>query len=155
RPKLYPRLPVSLDSPGAHLIRPRAYWVPVTKPEVISRLRMHGVRMETLSQAQTVQVEMYRLIEPRPQVGEGSHPFESRHTMKTSVKAERRSETFPAGSARVPVDQPLGELVMALLEPESADSLFAWGFFLEPLHRTEYIEGYVLAPMAERMLNED
>jgi hypothetical protein len=44
---------------------------------------------------------------------------------------------------------------VALLEPEGNDSLFAWGFFLEILQRTEYIEGYVLAPMAERMLAED
>jgi len=33
--------------------------------------------------------------------------------------------------------------------------LFAWGFFLELLQRTEYMEGYVVAPMAEKMLAED
>lgn len=53
---------------------------------------------------------------------------------------------------RVPTDQSLGELAMALLEPECNDSLLAWGFFPEILQRTEYIEGYVLAPLAERML---
>jgi len=52
----------------------------------------------------------------------------------------------------VPTAQPLGDLAVALLEPESNDSLLAWGFFLEILQRTEYIEGYVLAPMAEEML---
>src|SRR6266566_4413015 len=35
-PKLYPGLPVILDQPGVNLIRPKAYWVPATKPEVIS-----------------------------------------------------------------------------------------------------------------------
>ncbi len=52
-------------------------------------------------------------------------------------------------------DQPLGDLAVALLEPQSSDSFLAWGFFLEILQRTEYIEGYVLAPMAERMLADD
>ena len=41
-PKLYPRLPVLLDKPGVKLIRPKAYWVPVSKPEVISRLKIAG-----------------------------------------------------------------------------------------------------------------
>jgi hypothetical protein len=56
---------------------------------------------------------------------------------------------------RVPTDQSLGALVVAMLEPESPDSLFTWGFFPGILQRTEYIEGYVIAPMAERMLAED
>jgi hypothetical protein len=35
------------------------------------------------------------------------------------------------------------------------DSLFGWGFFNEILQRTEYIEGYVIAPLAGKMLKED
>ena len=98
---------------------------------------------------------MYRLVNPRPQMNSGFHPFEGRYTLKTSVKAENRQETFPPGSIRVPTSQPLGDLAVALLEPQSDDSFFAWGFFLEILQRTEYIEGYVMAPMAERMLADD
>lgn len=154
-PKLYPRLPLILDKPGVQLVRPKAYWVPVSKPEVISRLKRHGMRMETLADTRTVRVEMYRLVNLKPQAGEGFHPFEGRHTLQTSVKAETRTETFPAGSIRVPTDQPLGDLAVVLLEPESNDSLFAWGFFLEILQRTEYIEGYALAPLAEQMLATD
>jgi hypothetical protein len=68
---------------------------------------------------------------------------------------ERRRETFPTGSVRVPTDQPLGTLAMLLLEPGSEESLWAWGFFPEVLQRTEYIEGYAIAPLAERMLAAD
>jgi hypothetical protein len=154
-PQLYPALPVTLDKPNVQLRRPKAYWVPVTKPDVISRLKLHGVRLETLSTARAINVEMYRLVNPRAQPAQGVHPFEGRHTMTASVNTETHRETFPAGSVRVPTDQPLGDLAMALLEPESNDSLFAWGFFLEVLQRTEYIEGYALAPMAGRMLAND
>ena len=42
-----------------------------------------------------------------------------------------------------------------MLEPRSRDSLFAWGFFNEILQRTEYVEGYVIAPLAEKMLADD
>ena len=98
---------------------------------------------------------MYRLVNPQPQPGENFHPFESRHTMKTEVKIEMRTETFPAGSVRVLTDQPLGDLTVALLDPQGGDSLFAWGFFPEILQRTEYIEAYALAPLADRMLRDD
>jgi hypothetical protein len=42
-----------------------------------------------------------------------------------------------------------------MLEPESPDSLLAWNFYPEILMRTEYMEGYVIAPLAERMLATD
>jgi hypothetical protein len=154
-PRLYPSLPVQLSRPGVQLRRPKAYWVPITKPEVIARLQWHGLHLETLPTARTVKLEMYRLLNPRTQSRETIPAFEGRLTLTTEVKAEQRQETFPIGSVRVPTDQPLGDLAMGLLEPESADSLFAWGFFLEILQRTEYIEGYVLAPTAERMLTDD
>ncbi len=154
-PKVYPALPVTLNKPDVQLRRPKAYWVPVTKAEVIACLKRHGVRMETLPASRTMTVEMYRLVNPRPQPSSGVHPFEGRHTLTTGVKAETRVESFPAGSVRVPTDQSLGDLAVALLEPESKDSLLAWGFFLEILQRTEYIEGYVVAPLAERMLAAD
>ncbi|MCH8328009.1 MAG: carboxypeptidase, partial [Candidatus Marinimicrobia bacterium] len=35
------------------------------------------------------------------------------------------------------------------------DSFFSWGFFLEILQRAEYVEGYVMEPLAERMLTTD
>jgi hypothetical protein len=111
--------------------------------------------METLPTPRTMTLEMYRLVNPQPETNDGFHPYEGRYTLKTGVKTEVRQELFPAGSVRVPTAQPLGDLAIALLEPESNDSLLAWGFFLEILQRTEYIEGYVLAPMAERMLASD
>ena len=100
-------------------------------------------------------LEMYRLVNPQPQTNEGFHPYEGRYTLKTGLRTEIRQESFPAGSVRVPTAQPLGDLAVALLEPQCNDSLLAWGFFLEILQRTEYIEGYVLAPMAEQRLTGD
>ena len=55
----------------------------------------------------------------------------------------------------MPADQPLALIAAALLEPESPDSLLAWGFFPGILQRTEYIEGYAIEPLARRMLEAD
>jgi hypothetical protein len=154
-PKLFPKVPLLGNQPGILIHRPVAYWVPVSKPDVIDRLRVHGIRLEPVTVAKTISVTMYRLVDPQPQPFERAHPYEARNTLKMDVQPETRTETFPAGSVRVPTDQPLGDLAIALLEPQCQDSLAAWGFFSEILKRTEYMESYAIAPMAEKMLAED
>jgi hypothetical protein len=155
QPKTYRDVPFIDDKPGAVLSRPKAYWVPVTKPEVIERLRLHGVQFETITEPRTLSLEMARLVKPVPKPGEGFHPFEGRYTITTDTAVEAHSETFPPGSIHIPTDQPLGDLVVVLLDPKSADSFLAWGFFPEILQRVEYIEGYVIAPLADRLLESN
>ena len=145
------RMPVLGKVPDIVVILPEAWWVPATQPDVIALLKLHGIAFETIAEAQSLDLDMVRLTGPALQgANEGHVPL----TAKAYVHAKRR-ETFPAGSVRVPSDQPLGLLAAAMLEPESPDSLLAWNFFPEILQRTEYIEGYVIAPLADRMLAEN
>ena len=150
-PELW-QMPFYSSHPTLTLQRPEAYWVPSYRADIIERLRIHGVAMETLDAPRTVSVDMLRLDDPKlaTRANEG-HVQAS----VTSVTPERRDWTFPAGSVRVPTDQPLGDVVVLLLEPQSSESFFAWGLFPEVLSRVEYIEGYAIAPLAERMLAAD
>ena len=134
------------------LKRPVAYWVPGHRADLIERLRIHGLEMETLTAPKTVSVEMLRLEDPTisPRTNEGHVPISV-----TKVAPERRDWVYPAGSVRVPTDQPLGDIAVLLLEPQSSESFFAWGMFPEVLNRVEYIEGYAVAPLADRMLAAD
>jgi murein tripeptide amidase MpaA len=142
------RMPVFGQVPDKVVTLPAAWWVPATKPEVVALLRLHGIAFETLAQPRTMTVDMVRLAGPKIMpAGEGHIPL----TAQGYVHAQRQ-EMFPAGSVRVPSAQPLGLLAAAMLEPESPDSLLAWNLFPEILQRTEYIEGYAIAPLAERML---
>lgn len=138
--------------PRLTLRRPEAYWVPVHRADIIERLRIHGVEMEALDAPRTVNVEMLQLIDPQlaRSANEGHVPV----TVET-VEAERREWTFQPGSVRVPTDQPMGDVVVLLLEPQSSESFFAWGLFPEVLSRVEYIEGYAIAPLADAMLAAD
>jgi murein tripeptide amidase MpaA len=131
--------------------RPAAYWVPRQWHDTIDKLALHGICFERIAAAQEVDVEMYRF----ENVKVASEQSEGHVRVTAKPVAERRRETFPAGSARVSTDQPLGTLAVLLLEPSSPDSLFQWGFFHSILSPTEYIEGYIMDPMAERMLTED
>jgi hypothetical protein len=137
--------------PDATATRPRAYWIPPAWTEVIERLEIHGVQMERIQEEREVEVEMYRIDEPEL----AGSAYEGHVRVSGTEVPERRVERFAPGSVRVPTDQPLGDLAVLLLEPRSPDSFFRWGFFLEILQRTEYAEGYVMAPMAERMLQGD
>ncbi len=51
--------------PSASVTRPRAYWVPPAWSDVIERLELHGVRVERLDAPRDVEVEMYRIPEPK------------------------------------------------------------------------------------------
>ncbi|WP_430804636.1 M14 family metallopeptidase [Brevundimonas naejangsanensis] len=141
---------------GSHstltLKRPTAYWVPPYRTDVIERLRIHGVQMETLDAPRTVAVDMLRLVDPKVsgRTNEGHVPI-----TVTEVRAEPKDWTFPVGSVRVPTDQPMGDVAILLLEPQSNESFFAWGMFPEVLNRVEYIEAYAIAPLAEKMLAAD
>jgi murein tripeptide amidase MpaA len=134
------------------LARPKAYWVPSYRTDLIERLRIHGVEMETLTAPRTVAVDLLRLKDPKisPRTNEGHVPI-----TVSAVDVERRDWIWPAGSVRISTDQPLGDIVLLLREPHSSESFFAWGMIPEVLNRVEYIEGYAVAPLADRMLAAD
>jgi len=146
------QMPFYGSRPTLTLTRPTAYWVPSYRTDIIERLRLSGVEMETLTEPRAVDVSMLRLEDPKvaTRPNEGHVPI----SVET-VTVEDRRWTFPVGSVRVPTDQPLGDAVVLMLEPQSSESFFAWGMFPEVLSRVEYIEAYAIAPLAEKMLAAD
>ncbi len=146
------RVPVLRQSEiRTRVTRPKAYWVPAAWTDIVERLTIHGIRVERSAVPRDVDVEMYRLTEPKL----ASDPAEGRVRITAKTLVEKRREHFATGSYRIPLNQPLGELAAILLEPSSPDSFFQWGFFHEILQRTEYVEGYVIEPLAEQMLAAD
>lgn len=150
-PELW-QVPYFGSHPTLTLKRPTAYWVPSYRADIIERLKMHGVQMETLAAPRTVAVDMLRMVDPKVsgRTNEGHVPI-----TVSDVRAEAKDWTFPVGSVRVPTDQPMGDVAILLLEPQSSESFFAWGMFPEVLNRVEYIEAYAIAPLAEKMLAAD
>ncbi|MDH3744271.1 MAG: M14 family zinc carboxypeptidase [Acidobacteriota bacterium] len=151
---------ISFSEPVAEVTRPPAYYIPAAWSEIADRLKLHGIEVELLEGARTVAVEMYRL--PEAKLAPGNNLFRSRNPFEGHARVEPgevliedRRLSLSAGSFRVSTNQPLGDLAMLLLEPQSPDSFFQWGFLLEVLSRTEYFEPYVMEPMARRILNED
>lgn len=143
-------MPVFGFAPDVTAQLPIAWWIPPTATALIERVKLHGIQFETITQPRKLRLDRVRLLEPKLQgANEGHVPLHAK------FRHEMLEEEFPAGSLRVPSAQPLGLLAAHLLEAEGPDSLLAWNFFPEILQRTEYIEGYVIAPMAEAMLARD
>jgi len=142
---------IRYDQPDVTAARAKAYWVPAAWPDVIERLALHGIRFETLGAARELEVGMYRIED----ASLADAPFEGRVTVSGTPRLEKRRHTYAAGSIRVPTDQPLGDLAALLLEPASVDSFWQWGFFLEVLQHTEYVEDYVMEPLAKSMIARD
>lgn len=101
---------------------PVAYLVPGDLEVVLNKLDDHGLRWFKLSASRKLGVERFAIdstsVEEREYQGHRQRTLYGRYE---SVDIE-----IPAGIAVVPVDQPLGRLVFALLEPRSDDGLVNW-----------------------------
>jgi hypothetical protein len=101
---------------------PAAYYVPAALSAVIDRLHAHGVRMEPLDAPTELEVEALRI----DSTAVAAQPFQGHHerTLWGTYRTDRR--TLPAGTLRVPMDQPLARLAFTLLEPRSDDGFVNW-----------------------------
>ncbi|MDO6619627.1 M14 family metallopeptidase [Shewanella sp. 6_MG-2023] len=152
QPKLYPNLPL-MGNTEADIItqRPKFYYVPAQWQQVIERLAIHGVRMTRLEKPKTIKAAQYQFSQPEFNAVD----YEGRQRVKASSTKVKITTTLPAGTIQIATNQPLGDLAILLLEPQSADSFFQWGFFNSIFTRTEYIEDYAVEPLAAKMLAED
>ena len=135
-----------------HVEAPAGYLIPPQYPEVVRRLRLHGLEVHPLEQGVTLPVEMVRI-----EAAEfADAPYQGRQRADVAEwSVEEQQRTFPAGSVWVPLDQPTARVAVHLLEPCGPDSFFAWGFFSSVMERKEYFERYVMEPMAQEMLDND
>jgi hypothetical protein len=139
------------NSPGLRTVKPKAFYVPAYCKEIISRMKVHGIEMETINEKMTKELNIYTVTKS----DFADLPTEGHITVTAEFETGKRQETFYPGSVKVNMDQPLGDLAMYLLHPSSGDSFFQWGFFPGMFVRAEYMEQYVTEPLASKMLAND
>lgn len=149
---------IFITKPTVMVEPPMAYIIPPAWSDVAERVALHGIEIEQLEEPLNARAEIYRL--PDATIAEPSgwtpNPFEGHIRINPGEPVKEVVETtFPAGSYRINTNQPLGELLVLMLEPQAPDSFFQWGFFLEIFTRTEYAEAYVMEPLAQKMLEDD
>lgn len=136
---------------SASVAPPLYYIVPPQWREVIDVLEAHGIKFERTKRDLNLQVESYRLTEPKWSAA----PFENRNTVSYKPVAITESRNFPTGSALVPLAQETANVIIHLLEPDSQDSFAYWGFFNSIFEQKEYAESYKLEKLAREMMDKD
>lgn len=131
---------------------PYAYIILPEWTDVIERLKLHGVKMETLKDTMTLKVEKYTFTNPTWQ----ERSFEGRHPMRNiEYESSVEEETFLAGSVIIPLNQRTARVIVNILEPSGEDSYVYWGFFDPVFERKEYFEPYVMEKIAREMIRKD
>lgn len=130
---------------------PLFYIVPPQWKEAIERLEAHGIRFERTKNEFMIEVESYRLSEPKW----AQNSFENRLPVSYKTAPIKEVRKFPANSVLIPLDQPSANVVIHLLEPNSTDSLVSWGFFNAIFEQKEYFSDYIMEKIAAEMLAKD
>lgn len=105
--------------------RPWAYVFPGDLAAIGAKLEQHGIRVERLAGETTLDVETYTIEGATP----ASRVFQGHVLVRADARASRGEREFRTGDYLVRTAQPLGNLVVYLLEPECEDGLTTWNYF--------------------------
>jgi hypothetical protein len=107
--------------------RPCGYWLAEQEADAVRHLRALGVQVQRIEQGIEIRGELYREVER-----EVAQRQDVRGTLAEAGGIVRvKVQTVPAlvdmkaGSYYVPLDQPLANLIIAALEPDTQNSFFA------------------------------
>ncbi len=117
--------------------RPCGYIVPGDLEAVIANLRAHGIEMTPCNPGDGgagAPPEMMVNIYTIDSITRSKREFEGHHLVNVEATSRVEMRTPPRGSIFISTAQPLGNLIVYLLEPESEDGLVAWNFFDDVLH---------------------
>jgi hypothetical protein len=90
---------------------------------VTDRLEAHGIRFTRTESPVSVTGEQYRITSNTL----ADREYQGTHKMRTINGAwEATTQTVPAGSIVIPMDQPLARLAFILFDPRSDDGFMAW-----------------------------
>jgi hypothetical protein len=104
---------------------PEAYVIPPGHPEIIEKIKAHGIVVEKTRNAVTVETEVFKIKD----IKLAKRLYQGHAAVTLSGSYETRTQELPAHSYFISMKQPLARLLPVLLEPESEDSLASWGFF--------------------------
>lgn len=136
--------------PGVTVTKPDAYIIPQGWWQVIELLKLNNIKMERIDEDKTLEAENYYIqkFDTRSAPFEG-HYLHSNVELKT-VKQERK---FYKGDYIIYTNQKCNNFIMHVLEPQSPDSYFNWGFFDAILQQKEYFDPYLFEDTADSLLN--
>ena len=130
---------------------PNLYIIPSEWSLIVERMRLHGVKVDTLKEDKIFDVKRYRFSDIKFE----EKPFEGRNRVSFTINEYYEKRKIPAGSYIVSTDQRTIKVIVNLLEPEAEDSFIKWGFFNAIFEQKEYFEAYVMEKISQEMIKKD
>jgi hypothetical protein len=144
-------VPYYIDyKPVNSVIFPYAYILTTSDPDITTLLKAHGIKVEKLASALSVEVLRFDISELK-----GATRLYQGHYMN-SVKGTyvKGKVEFPAGTLVIRTAQPLANVASTLLEPQSNDGLLVWNF-LDRYLVPQWGPGYSTCPVYKVVRPQD
>ncbi len=109
--------------------RPLAYLVPAVERRVLDLLRGHNLRLVRLRRPRALEVERYVVLGRERIVSHDVSSFRRRWETVLWCRSEGGGHLARPGDWLLPMAQPLANVAIYLLEPESDDGCVRWGHF--------------------------
>lgn len=137
--------------PTQTVVKPKAYIIPQAYREVIERLQWNGVVIHELTEDLPLNAEFYYIEDYET----SRSPYEGHYLhSQVKVRPELLERQFHAGDYVVFTGQRADRFIVETLEPQGADSYFAWNFFDGILMQKEHFSAYVFEDLAAAYLEE-
>ena len=118
--------------------RPCGYWLAASESEAVRRLRLLGIDVQQLDELGELRGESYRLVAREP-VGPDAAASNSEAATRLKVQMLPSLLDVPVGSYFVSLEQPLGNLAVAVLDPESPAGFAANGVIADVEHEARIL----------------
>lgn len=138
--------------PTVEVEKPQAYLIPQAYKNVVHLLELNGIEVERLKEDQVFDIEKYRITNFETV----KKPYEG-HYLHYNVQVDKFDvrQSYYKGDYLVKTDQQAVRFILETLEPQGADSYFAWNYFDSILQQKEYYSDYVFEDLAVELLNEN
>lgn len=138
--------------PKENVSLPECYIIPPEWETIIEKIKLHGIKTYTLTERIKIKINSCLFTN----VNWRNKPYEGRQRITNlNLKPYNKTESFPAGSILIPMNQQRARVIAHMLEPKAPDSFVKWGFFNAIFEQKEYAEIYVMEEKARKMLKEN
>ena len=118
--------------------RPCGYWLAASETEAVRRLRLLGIDVQRLDELGELRGESYRLVAREP-VGPEAAASNAGAATRLKVQMLPTLLDVPVGSYYVSLEQPLANLAVAVLDPESPAGFAANGIIADVEHEARIL----------------
>ncbi len=113
--------------------KPFAYILPADRTDIADLLERHGIEVDILREDIELDLESYKITDIQQQ----ERPFQGHRLETLTTELVPQTRHVLAGSFVIKTEQALGNLAIAMLEPQAEDSLATWNFFDQNGHAPE------------------